>query len=79
MRGAEMKRDDLAVMKAVALCYKPYLRPREAQLYCGLEHSQLTKRMDDMGLYKTAAGYYRREDLDLMMAGGTAGKREGIR
>lgn len=64
-----MKRDDMAVMKAVAICYKPFLKPEEAQIYCNLGHSQLTKRAGEMGVYKTASGYYRREELDLMMEG----------
>jgi hypothetical protein len=65
-----MKRDDIAVMKAVAICYKPFLKPEEARIYCNLGHSQLAKRMEEMGLYKTPAGYWRREDLDRMMGGG---------
>jgi len=64
-----MKRDDIAVMKAVAICYKPFLKPEEAQIYCNLGHSQLVKRMGEMGCYKTPAGYWRREDLDRMMRG----------
>ena len=64
-----MKRNDLAVLKAVAICYKPYLKPAEAMLYCGLAHSQLAKRLTEYGVYKTDSGYYKREDLDRMMAG----------
>jgi hypothetical protein len=64
-----MKRDDLAVMKAVAICYKPFLKPEEAQIYCNLGHTQLAKRMEEAGYYKTAAGYWRREELDRMMGG----------
>ena len=64
-----MKRDDLAVMKAVAICYKPFLKPEEAQIYCNLGHTQLVKRMEEAGYYKTGAGYWRREELDRMMAG----------
>lgn len=65
-----MKRDDLAVMKAVAICYKPYLKPEEAEIYCNLKHTQLAKRLGEHGIYKSSTGYYKREDLDLMMAGG---------
>jgi hypothetical protein len=28
-----MKRDDMVVMKAVAICFKPYLKPEEAMIY----------------------------------------------
>jgi hypothetical protein len=34
----------------------------------------LAKRMGEMGLYKTATGYWKREDLDRMMGGGGAGR-----
>lgn len=64
-----MKRDDLAVMKAVALCYKPFLKPEEAMIYCNLEHTQLAKKLQEYGIYKNASGYYKREDLDFMMSG----------
>jgi len=64
-----MKRDDIAVMKAIALCYKPYLKPAEAMIYCNLEHTQLAKKLGELGLYKSGSGYYKREDLDIMMSG----------
>ncbi len=64
-----MKRDDLAVMKAIALCYKPYLKPNEAMIYCNLQHSQLAKRLLEWGIFKNESGYYARADLDRMMAG----------
>lgn len=65
-----MKREELAVMKAVVICYKPYLKPEEAMIYCNLGHTQLAKKLNEFGVYKTATGYYKREDLDLMMSGG---------
>ncbi|GEP97762.1 hypothetical protein [Chitinophaga cymbidii] len=65
-----MKRDEIAVMKAVALCYKPFLKPAEAMIYCNLEHTQLAKKLQEYGIYKSVSGYYKREDLDLMMSGG---------
>ena len=64
-----MKRDDLAVLKAVAICYKPFLKPEEAMIYCNLGHTQLLKRAAEWGIYKSASGYYKREELDRMMAG----------
>lgn len=62
-----MKKEELAVMKAIAICYKPYLKPEEAMIYCNLEHSQLAKRLDEYRVYKTNTGYYKKEDLDRMM------------
>jgi hypothetical protein len=64
-----MKQEDILVLKAVALCYKPFLKPWEAMVYCNLKHSQLARRLEDFGIYKTPTGYYKREDLDLMMLG----------
>ena len=64
-----MKREELAVLKAVAICYKPFLKPEEAMIYCNLEHSQFAKRTVEYGVYKTATGYFEREELNRMMAG----------
>lgn len=76
-----MKREELAVMKAVAICYKPYLKPEEAMIYCNLEHTQLAKRVQEHGIHKTVTGYFKREDLDRMMlgmhGGALAGKAAG--
>ena len=64
-----MKQDQVVVMKAIALCHKPYLKPEEAMIYCNLEHTQLAKRLSEFGVYKNASGYYKREELDMMMKG----------
>jgi len=64
-----MRKDMLAVMKAVVICFKPYLKPEEARLYCNLEHTQFAQRTAAFGIYKNDSGYYKREDLDLMMSG----------
>ena len=64
-----MKKEGLTMMKAIALCYKPYLKPEEAQLYCNLGHTQLTKRLEEYRVYKTNTGYFRKADLDRMMEG----------
>ena len=64
-----MKRDEITVMKAVALCYKPYLKPEEALIYCDLGRTQFAKRTEAFGIYKNNSGYYKREELDRMMAG----------
>jgi hypothetical protein len=64
-----MKNNDKVVIRAVALCYKPYLKPEEAMIYCNLGHTQLAKRCDEFGIYKNNSGYFKRDDLDLMMSG----------
>jgi hypothetical protein len=60
---------DQAVMKAVALCYKPFLKPEEAMIYCNLGRTQLAKKLDEYGIQKNACGYYKREELDRMLSG----------
>ncbi len=64
-----MKQNDLAIMKAVAICYKPFLKPEEARLYCNLGYTQLSKKLAEFGIHKNASGYYSKEDLDRMMRG----------
>jgi hypothetical protein len=67
-----MKREDLLAMKAIAICFKPYLKPEEAMIYCNLKHTALAERLDAFGVYKNASGYFKRSDLDLMMSGSVA-------
>ncbi len=64
-----MKTEELAVLKAVSICFKPFLKPEEAMIYCNLGHTQLAKRLNEHGIYKNSSGYYKREELDAMMAG----------
>jgi hypothetical protein len=64
-----VKKDEKTVMKAVAVCYKPYLKPEEATIYCNLERTQLAKRCEEFGIYKNNSGYYKRDDLDRMISG----------
>lgn len=65
-----MKREDIAVMKAVALCFKPYLKPEEALIYCNLARTQFAKKCEEFGVFKNNSGYYKKEDLDLICSGG---------
>jgi hypothetical protein len=64
-----MAKYDLAVIKAVALCFKPYLKPEEAMIYCNLEHSHFARRCEQYGVYKNNNGYYKRQDLDKIVSG----------
>lgn len=61
--------EDRILMKAVAICFKPYLKPEEAQIYCNLGRTQLAKRCQEHLVFKNDSGYYKREDLDRMMSG----------
>ncbi len=65
-----MRRSEIAVMKAVAICHKLFLKPEEAMIYCNLGRTQLSKKCDEFGVYKNKSGYFNRQELDLMMAGG---------
>ena len=58
-------------MRAIALCYKPFLKPEEALIYCNLGRTQLAKKCEEFGIYKTAAGYYIREELNKMLMADT--------
>lgn len=64
-----VNKDKLVVMRAIALCFKPFLKPEEAQVYTNLGKSQLAKKAMEMGVYKNASGYYKREELDTLMNG----------
>jgi len=65
-----MKHNDVTVMKAVALCFKPYLKPEEALIYCDLGRTQFAKKSEEFGVYKNSSGYFKREELDTMLSGG---------
>lgn len=64
-----VKKYELIVLRAVALCYKPFLKPEEAMIYCNLGRTQLSKKCDQYGIYKNNAGYFKRVDLDRMLSG----------
>lgn len=64
-----IKRDELTMMKAIAICFKPFLKPEEALIYCNLGRTQFAKNCVEYGVYKNNAGYYKREELDKMLSG----------
>jgi hypothetical protein len=64
-----IKRDELIAMRAIALCFKPFLKPEEALIYCNLGRTQFAKRCEEFCIYKTEAGYYRRDQIDKMLSG----------
>ena len=53
-----VKKYEKIVLKAVALCYKPFLKPEEAMIYCNLGRTQLSKKCETFGIYKNDAGYF---------------------
>ena len=64
-----LKYNDITVMKAISICFKPFLKPEEAMIYCNLGRTQLTKKCEEYGVYKNLNGYYKREDLELILSG----------
>lgn len=62
-----IKKDELLVMRSIAICFKPYLKPEEACIYCNLARTQFAKKCEEYGVYKNGAGYYKKEDLDRML------------
>jgi hypothetical protein len=64
-----IKRNELITMRAIALCFKPFLKPEEALIYCNLGRTQFAKNCLEFGIYKNEAGYYKREELDKMLSG----------
>ena len=64
-----IKNDELIAMRAIALCFKPFLKPEEALIYCNLGRTQFAKRCEEFGIYKNNAGYFRREEIDKMLSG----------
>ncbi len=64
-----MKYNDKAIMKAVVIYYKPYLKPEEAMIYCNLDRTQLAKKCGEYGIFKNNNGYFQKGDLDLILSG----------
>jgi hypothetical protein len=64
-----IKRDELIAMRAIAICFKPFLKPEEALIYCNLGRTQFAKNCEEFGIYKNNSGYYKREELDKMLSG----------
>jgi hypothetical protein len=64
-----IKSEERIVMKAIALCFKRYLKPEEALIYCNLGRTQFAKKCEEYLVFKNNSGYYEREDLDKMMSG----------
>jgi hypothetical protein len=64
-----VKGEEHVVMRAISLCFKPYLKPEEALIYCNLGRTQFAKNCDNYGVYKNNSGYFKKEDLDKMLSG----------
>lgn len=67
-----IKRDEFITMKAIAICFKPYLKPEEALIYCNLGRTQFAKKCEEHGIFKSSNGYYKKEEIDKMLSGETS-------
>lgn len=64
-----MKREETITMRAIALCFKPFLKPEEALIYCNLGRTQFAVNCEAAGVYKNHKGYFEKMDLDRMLSG----------
>ena len=64
-----IKQQELVTMRAIAICFKPYLKPEEALIFCNLGRTQFAKKCEEFGLFKKENGYYKREDVEKMLKG----------
>jgi hypothetical protein len=64
-----IKREEQITMRAIALCFKPFLKPEEALIYTNLGRTQFAKKSEEYRVYKSNTGYYKKEDIDRMLAG----------
>jgi hypothetical protein len=64
-----MKPDEKIVIKAIALCFKEWLKPEEAHIYTNLERTGLAARCKEYGIKPNRNGYYWKTDLDLILSG----------
>jgi hypothetical protein len=66
-----IRHEELITMRAIAICFKPYLKPEEALIYCNLGRTQFAKKSQEFGIYKNNNGYYEKTKLDKMLSGET--------
>lgn len=64
-----INQEENTVMRAIVLCFKPFLKPEEALIYCNLGRTQFAKNCEEHLVFKNGAGYFKRDDLDKMMSG----------
>ncbi|GEP89674.1 hypothetical protein SAMN05660909_02183 [Chitinophaga terrae (ex Kim and Jung 2007)] len=64
-----VSKDELIIMRAIALCFKPFLKVEEALIYTNLGRTQFSRRCEEFGIAKNSSGYFKREELHVMMSG----------
>jgi hypothetical protein len=75
--NAMMKYNNETVMKAIAICFKPYLKPEEALIYMNLGRSQFVRKCEKYGVFKNESGYFDKKELDLILSGGPTKYQSG--
>jgi len=50
-------------MRAIAICFKPYLKPEEALIYCNLGRTQFAIKCEEFVVYKNNMGYNKKADI----------------
>lgn len=48
-----IKHEELIAMRAIAICFKPFLKPEEALIYCNLGRTQFAKKCEEFSSSKT--------------------------
>lgn len=64
-----INREEQITMRAIAICFKPFLKPEEALIYCNLGRTQFAKKCEEFRVYKNINGYFKKEDIDKMISG----------
>lgn len=64
-----INKDELVTMRAIAICFKPFLKPEEALIFCNLGRTQFSKKCEEYGVLKNESGYYKREAIEKMLEG----------
>jgi len=63
-----IRKEELALMRAVAICHKPYLKPEEALIYCNLRRTNSQTKCGEFGVWENNSGYFKREEPDRMLS-----------
>lgn len=67
-----ISKEDNIVMRAIAICFKEYLKPEEALILTDLKRTQFAVKCEEYGIYKNQNGYYSRSDLNQILSGSPA-------
>ena len=69
MNTNDFSTDEKVVLKAIALCFKEWLKPEEAMILLNLKRTQLAIKCKEYGIFTNRNGYYSRKELDMIISG----------